>query len=1170
MKAIPGTSGVAFFCYFYTLIPCHMKYLLSAILLCISFLSFTQNMYKPSDAEIKTLPAWAKLMYSDNPNVWKVDSLYNIWYANHDFEKSFHTQFYKRWRRSVENKLDANGYVTVISDPERRQHETDYLNKLKEASDTKSGNWQVVGPIQTRGNDGLPKGSQTNVYSFDQCTAWPDILYCGTEPGEVYKSIDHGQSWTCSSMDIDFGGGVSAVEVNVVFPDIVFAGSGSKLMKSIDGGLTWTLCIQQNGLNVNEILISTINDQIVFAATDKGLYRSIDGGTNFTQIFPQKCYDIKANTLDPNTLYILKNNPTLIRAEFFKSTDLGATWTLKDNGWYSSTDPARNDGGARLAVTMADPQRIYAYLIGEAKANDYGYIGVYRSDNGGESWYLPNGPAGGPYTGTHPNLAYGNPGWTYHQGFYNCAIMANQSDADVLLIGGLNLWRSNDGGTTFAVQGGYQGNALDIHVDQQDFRAFSNETWITNDGGVYYSDDFFDNSNLVKMAGIHGSDYWGFGSGWNEDVLVGGLYHNGNLAWYEQYADGDFLELGGGEAATGYVNPGDARKTCFSDIGGRYLPLQIGNPVLNFAFGMYPNETYWAAESSEMEYHPACYNIIVLGKENKLWKSVNGGTGFDLVHEFGTDVNSHVRYIEISRSNPDVMYLSQQPSSGNTGTLWKTMDGGLTWNTVAKPSGNSRKILLALSPDDENKLWMAYPQASNGNKIFKTQDGGITWTNITTAMLNGESPQSISLIGGTPGGIYFCTNKTIFYRNDTMTDWQLVNSGLPTYISTDIARPFYRDGKLRIASYGKGIWETPFVEQPVAPVAQIMVNQLEEIIHCTTDTFYFDDHSMLNHANASWQWTFQGGTPAVSSLRNPKVVFSSPGNHQVTLTVTNGNGVSDSDTLNISLASYTVPVVVNEGFEAVFPPTGWEIYNPDQDATWSVSNSAGGFGWSARSAIFDNFNNDAQGKWDDLRFSVNLTNSNQAKLVFDVAYARWGEGYSDTLEILVSTDCGLTFTQLYKKGGEILATAPDNQNYFYPNFSQWRTDTVDLAAFAGQPDVMIAYRNINDWGNVLYIDNPRTINGTVGVEDLIPDDSYAALYPNPVQAGRNVFLSTHEKGSVKTIFFDAAGKKVLQTSLRSGESFLLDKNLFKPAMYYFLLIGETTIQRGKLLISSLR
>ena len=91
------------------------------------------------------------------------------------------------------------------------------------------------------------------------------------------------------------------------------------------------------------------------------------------------------------------------------------------------------------------------------------------------------------------------------------------------------------------------------------------------------------------------------------------------------------------------------------------------------------------------------------------------------------------------------MYVSQQPNSGNTGTLWKTLDGGLTWNALTIPSGISRRMVLSINPEDENELWLAYPSGNNGTKIFKTVNGGNSWINLTTTILNNESVQSICM-----------------------------------------------------------------------------------------------------------------------------------------------------------------------------------------------------------------------------------------------------------------------------------------------------------------------------------------------------------------------------------------------------------------------------------------
>jgi PKD repeat protein len=162
-------------------------------------------------------------------------------------------------------------------------------------------------------------------------------------------------------------------------------------------------------------------------------------------------------------------------------------------------------------------------------------------------------------------------------------------------------------------------------------------------------------------------------------------------------------------------------------------------------------------------------------------------------------------------------------------------------------------------------------------------------------MLNGEDAHSLATIPNTNGGIYYCSGRTVFYRNNALTEWQIFNDSLPAYFNSDIAHPFFRDGKLRIASYGKGIWESPLYEQPSSPVAQITVDKLQQTVVCVADSFYFDDYSVLNHTGASWQWTFQGGNPATSNLRNPHVYFSSPGTYLATLTVTDGSGHTTGD-----------------------------------------------------------------------------------------------------------------------------------------------------------------------------------------------------------------------------------------------------------------------------------
>ncbi len=1117
-----------------------------------------QEMQKPSSIEIESAPAWVQKMYDSNPNVWEVEQAYRNYYRNHPFEKSFHTQYYKQWRRAIQDRIDDNGFEIKRSTVKMGGSIVSPSNK------TTGGNgWIPVGPETVRDNSNTIVAKHTNVRALAISASNSNILFSGTEPGEIYKSTDAGITWFSVSENTILDGAVTALAIHPSNPMIALAGSGDLLLRTNDGGNTWSTVISNNGLRTNEIAINPADPAFVYACTDKGLYRSFDGGVSFIQLYTEKTYDLKWNTSDPTKAYMVKNNPSLIKAEFFSSTDSGASWTLQSNGWYNSVDPGRTDRGARLAVTAANPNRIYAYLIGEAKANDIGFIGLYRSDDGGASWTLPNGPTGGPYSTAHPNLARGTTTWDYHQGFYNCALMANNTDPNEILIGGLNLWHSDDSGLTFTPRAGYMGGPLSMHVDNQDFRANGNDYWVTTDGGTYYSSNFFQTQPDVKMHGIHGSDFWGFGMGWNEDVMVGGLYHNGNNAYHQNYPAGEFLHLGGGEAPTGYVNPGNNRRTYFSDIGGRIIPLSITGTISGSPFGLSPNETYFSAESSELEFHPNCYNIAYLGRDHKLWRTTDGGGNFTLVDSFGVDANSDVKYIEISRSNPDVIYLTQQPSSGNTGKIWKTTDAGSTWAQIpVPPASNKRKILLALDPEDENRLFAAFPQASNGSKIFHTDDGGHTWPNLPSSVLDGQGVHSIALIGGTQNGIYFCSNKSVFYRDDVLGAWVPFNTDLPIEFNANIARPFYRDGKIRVASYGKGIWESELHTQPSRPIATPMVDRFEAI--CSADTFYFEDHSMLNHTNASWSWTFQGGTPATSNIRNPKVTFSGNGQHFVTLTVTDGNGQSSSDSMVVSLTGVN-STNISTNFETAFPPADYTTVGTGNLA-WVQNTSVGGYGSSSTSAMCDNYNVDGSGTYVDLRAYVNLNWIQDALVTFDVAYARWSGAYPDSLQVLVSTDCGLTFTPVYTKSGTALATAPDfTTGTFVPSANEWRTDSIDLSAYQGFPEVVVAFRNIGNWGQALYLDNINVAGTTiVGLER--DNASFLTLAPNPVLTNGQLKIHSDQTGPILLKLYDLQGKTLLQKRMAAGASLSVSSLGLSAGQYFYMLESHVQIQRGKLVV----
>lgn len=904
--------------------------LFSILMLFSSFFAIAQteqnsNNYLPNPQHpelFKTIPLindnspeWVKLMYNESPDYFTIEAAYEKYYRENDFVKNTHTQNYRYWSRTInaENYLQEDGSIYIPTPEEIRKKEAFLKEKHEKfaAKGAKSGNWQCIGPFETFDTDGITKKSmQVNIYAISQAPSNPNILYSGAEGGGVFKTIDKGLNWIPIAEDISMGG-IGAIEIDPTNENIVYLSTGNKLYKTIDGGATWTTIEDISSNSITDISINPIDPQILHTAGKKGLKRSTDGGANWTTILTDKCYDIELKTDDPNTIFVAKYNPTKIITEIWKSTDNGLTFTAKVTGWFEPIGGvAPYTEGARIGVTNADPNRLYVILLGgdNDEVNDNNFIGIYRSDDTGETWSTPydgNGDGnpdnepGGPYsddhwcfTSFHPTFNWGG---IYNQGFFDLAIDVSDTDADKFLIGSLNWFKSDNGGVTYTGWGGYFCESCGSgyrHPDVQEIEINGNDVWVASDGGVVLLDNNFDYVE-ARNKGLSGSAYWALGQGWNEDVITGGRYHNGNGAHHENYGNGVFISLGGGESPTGYVNQGENRKVHHSDIPSKLLPETLTGGVSDIdKYAKFPNEAYLSYNKSEIVTDPRSWNTLYLGKENKVWKSEDGGTSFNEIGAFGSVTGDIVLGIEISRNNPDVIYAVQKIQW--CAKLWKTTDAGATWSEVAIPDCTS-SIFISVSASDENVIFLAVHNGStNTNKIFKSTDGGASWTNISDPIFDGETPKGLQVQDGTDGGVYVVTDQKIYYKNNTIA-WQLFSDGLPAKINYMGFLPFYRDGKVRLATENRAIWESPFYE-PSSPIAQPMLSASSS--YCARDTLYFENYS-VSSAGATYNWSFSPAPQWLSSVsaRNPKVKFGAAGTFSATLTVTDAYG-TDTKTVN--------------------------------------------------------------------------------------------------------------------------------------------------------------------------------------------------------------------------------------------------------------------------------
>ncbi len=279
----------------------------------------------------------------------------------------------------------------------------------------------------------------------------------------------------------------------------------------------------------------------------------------------------------------------------------------------------------------------------------------------------------------------------------------------------------------------------------------------------------------------------------------------------------------------------------------------------------------------------------------------------------------------------------------------------------------------------------------------------------------------------------------------------------------------------------------------------------------------------------AFSWSFPGAATTSSTTQNPtNITYNTPGTYTVTLTVTNATGTDSETKVNYITVVAPGNLPIAEGFQAAtFPPANWQLFNFDNTITWARRTNIGGYSTATGSASIyvDNFNYDAAGSQDLLVMpSVSFVGVSNGRLTFDYAYAQYtgtGGTANDTLLVVVSVDCGETFFLLQKKGGSQLATRTALGTAFTPTATQWKTDTLSLAALAGQPNVQIGFVNQTGYGNNIFLDN---INLSVPAVTSPPVANFLGN-PTTIPAGSSVAftdLSTNSPTSWSWSFTGAA------------------------------------------------
>ncbi len=631
---------------------------------------------------------------------------------------------------------------------------------------------------------------------------------------------------------------------------------------------------KNNTQQPNRIKIDYTNPNIIYAAGGDGLYRTTNGGGYWKKIESIKCWDVEIKPDNPNIIYTLISSAgkfLILKIDFSTSTPKKKILKVDSNIDFL------DESGGLLAVTPANPNALYVTFLTKNNGVKRPYLYKGISNTAGDfNWKLMHKGSDKGFTAN---------AYTNGQGYYDLVLEVSPTNEDLLFVGTTPLFKSTNGGKDLETIGGYAGR-YSIHPDMQDIKILDdNKIWVATDGGLSYSTNMFNYSFYSRNNGIVGSDFWGFDQGWNEDICVGGRYHNGNTALADFYGN-RALRLGGGESATGWVIKGKSRHVVFEDLGpGMILPKTArGTLEGRFAFtanqangGQHPNMDSYGASRSNLYNHPYYSSILYSGSDNAIWISKDYGMTFDMLKEFG----GRIKYLNSSFVNPDVMYVDVAEQG-----FYRSGDGGKTWTKKRKPTfSDNRRISFVISPYNADVLYAGY---QDGEGVYKSENGGSSWKLWSPRNISTKSLAIQPTNDGKDLVYAFASRGDVYMKKDGDANWTPFNTNYPKGLLVNIALPFYRDGKLRVAG-NAGVWETPLAEPNFAPVIVPWVPKKE--YKCKDETIQFACHSILNHSGAKWTWSFSGGEPEYISdkhSKNPKVRFAKAGKYDVTLTVEQG------------------------------------------------------------------------------------------------------------------------------------------------------------------------------------------------------------------------------------------------------------------------------------------
>jgi PKD repeat protein len=814
---------------------------------------------------------------------------------------------------------------------------------------------------------------------------------------------------------------------------------GLGVWKSTDTGNTWTQLPStiNSAFYFSTKMMVLPNGNVIVCTEGGGVQMSINGGTNFNKVLGSGLGITGASSNDANDIERAADGTLFatLSGSLHKSTNNGGTW-----GSAISLPITAN----RIEIACAPSDANYIYLLIE---NGNIVNGILKSINKGTSWTSASEPddsdSGIPATD-----------FTRGQAWYDLAIIVDPVDKESVWVGGIDLFKSMNGGTTWQQQSHWYGATFQyVHADQHDmtFDPFNaSRMYFVNDGGIDYTGNAQDANVTIEYKGYNYNTIQFYACAIHPDAgksyYLAGAQDNGTQQFIQDVFAPTY-EVTGGDGAFCHIDQNDPNFQWTSYVYNNYRrSTNGGNSFTNVNYndnGRFINPTDYD-NNAELMY------CAYLTDQYLIWTDPKTGNNFTpknlpqlssaRVSAVACSPNTSNRVFFGSGSGKVLRVDNANGTPSVTDITSASMPTNTYVSCIEIETGNDNHIIAVFRNFGINSIW----ETTNGGTSWTSIEGNLPDVPVRWALFNPRNSKQVLV--ATELGVWSTDSL-----QGTTTNWGASNSGLAN-VRVDMLQTRASDNMVIAATHGRGLFLSDVFADPFAKF------EVSDKVVYVGQKVSFTNTSIKATSNL---WDFGDGI--TSTATSPTHTYLIPGQYTVELNINSGQSVNTKNNLITVLPDRTLPYTLANGgnFEVnqtdfaadTILGTKWELGNSaiaGKDGTKS-----GAFAWV--SGINEtNYSDNSSSYLHTPMFTIpagkSFTMSFETKYSFEPEY--------DGFNVEYTTDSGATWQALgnnvqsnwynYSNNPRVSLVFPAAQAFFSFTEANYASKIFDLTALAGK------------------------------------------------------------------------------------------------------------------------